>query len=113
MELSQLGSMLDWIRERGAEVVAIAVTPTFAQMAFARSLGVEFPLLSDWGGRVADAYGVRYETWKGHEGVAKRSVFLIDPDGVVVYSWHTEDALVLPDLTDLREALEALTGASS
>ncbi len=89
----------------GAEIVAIAVTATFAQMAFAERLGIDFPLLSDWDGAVADAYGVRYDSWKGHRGVAKRSLFVVDETGVITYRWVTDDALVLPPVDDLVAAV--------
>ena len=95
------------ISDTGAHVAAIAVTATFSQMAFAQHLGIDFPLLSDWGGATADTYGVRYGTWKGHEGLAKRSLFVIDRQGIIGYRWVTEDALVLPDLD---EPLEVLRG---
>jgi peroxiredoxin len=95
--LGQIESNVDRL---GGRVAAIAVTATFSQMAFASHLGVGFPLLSDWGGTVADAYGVRYDNWKGHDGIAKRSIFVIDPQGVVRYKWVTEDALQLPDLAE-------------
>lgn len=90
-------------------MAAIAVTATFSQMAFAETTGVQFPLLSDWGGKVAEAYGVLYEEWKGHTRLAKRSVFVIDTGGVVRYRWVTDDALALPPLFDALEVLEALT----
>lgn len=86
--------------------MAVAVTPTFAQMAFARSLGVEFPMLSDWEGSTAEAYGVRYDVWKGHRGLAKRSLFIIQPDSSITYAWSTDDALELPDLDSLLIALD-------
>ena len=88
------------------EPVAIAVTATFSQMAFAERLGVDFPLLSDWGREVSRAYGVSYDVWKGHDGVAKRSLFLIDPTGIVRYRWVTEDAEVLPDLDDVLRVIK-------
>lgn len=100
-----MGQLVDEIRGCGAEPVAVAVTATFSQMAFARSLGAQFPMLSDWEGTVAASYGVQYEAWKGHRGVAKRSVFVIGRDGVVRYRWVSEDALIEPDL---REALAAV-----
>lgn len=84
----------------GGTVAAIAVTATFSQNAFAERFDIPFPLLSDWGGRTAEAFGVRYDVWKGHEGLAKRSVFIIDRDGVIRYRWVTDDALVLPDLDE-------------
>jgi peroxiredoxin len=95
-----LGQRTSEIEFRGASVAAIAVTATFSQNAFAERFDIPFPLLSDWGGRTADAYGVRYDVWKGHEGVAKRSVFVIDRGGVIRYRWVTDDALVLPDLNE-------------
>jgi len=96
----------------GAEVLGIAVTATFSQQAFAESLGVDFPLLSDWDRTVCAAYGVQYDVWKGHRGLAKRSVFVVDPDGVVRYRWVTEDALELPDLDEAVRALRACGGRS-
>ena len=102
-----MGHRSEEIERLGASVVAVAVTATFSQIAFAKELGVGFPLLSDWGGRTADAYGVRYDVWKGHEGLAKRSLFVIDREGMIRYRWVTDDALELPDLD---EALGVLRG---
>ncbi len=96
------------IREQGAEILAIAVTATFSQQAFAASLGVDFPMLSDWERTVCTDYGVRYDVWKGHTGVAKRSIFVLDGDGIVRYRWVTDDALVLPDFDEVVTALRAL-----
>lgn len=91
----------------GGSVVAIAVTATFSQIAFGEHFQIPFPLLSDWGSRTAEAYGVRYDVWKGHEGLAKRSAFVIDREGVIRYRWVTDDALVLPDLNEAVAALRA------
>jgi peroxiredoxin len=104
-----LGQRRSEIDEMGASVATIAVTATFSQMAFARHLDAPFPLLSDWGGETTTAYGVRYDVWKGHTGVAKRSLFVIDPEGTIRHRWVTEDALVLPDLD---EAVNVLAGLS-
>jgi peroxiredoxin len=89
----------------GADILAVAVTATYSQQAFAGSLDVDFPLLSDWEGAVSDAYGVRYDVWKGHAGVAKRAVFVIDPDRTIRYRWVTDDAEILPDLDAVVSAL--------
>lgn len=86
----------------------MAVTATFSQMAFAESLGVHFPLLSDWEGTVANSFGVQYDEWKGHSGLAKRSLFVIDRRGVIRYRWSSDDALVEPDLTEPLAVLESL-----
>jgi peroxiredoxin len=93
--------MSERLSELGVQPVAIAVTATFSQMAFAEELGVTFPMLSDWEGSVANSYGVQYDVWKGHSGLAKRSVFLIDRDGTVLYRWATDDALDEPDFDEV------------
>jgi peroxiredoxin len=108
-----LGQRHGEIEALGGSAVAIAVTATFPQQAFARSLGARFPLVSDWSRETAAAYGVRYDVWKGHDGVAKRSVFVVDRDGVVRYRWVTDDAEVLPDLDPAVAALAALQETGS
>lgn len=95
----------------GGQVLGIAVTPTFSQQAFARSLGIEFPLLSDWDRTVCGAYGVRYDSWKGHSGLAKRSWFVVDRAGTVRHRWSTDDATVLPDLDEAVAVLAGLEAA--
>jgi peroxiredoxin len=104
-----LGQRLSEIRGLGAELVSVAVTPIFAQQAFAASLEADFPLLSDWGGEVTRLFGVEYDSWKGHVGLAKRSVFVIDEGGVVRYRWVTDDASVQPDLDQLVAQLASMS----
>ena len=50
-----MGQRAAEIRALGADLLAIAVTATFSQQAFAESLGVDFPLLSDWDRTVCTA----------------------------------------------------------
>lgn len=93
------------IEAAGGSAVAIAVTATFSQQQFARDLQLSYPLLSDWNREVSQAWGVAYTEWKGHRGVAKRSVFVVDRAGVVRYRWVTDDALQLPDIDEAVAAL--------
>jgi glutaredoxin-dependent peroxiredoxin len=106
--LSQLRDKETQVQAAGGQVIAIAVSSVFAQQAFARHLGVGFPLLSDWNRTVSPAYGVQYDVWRGHQGVAKRSVFVIDRQGIVRYRWVTDDALVLPDFDTAIAVLQQL-----
>lgn len=63
-------------------VVGISVDNAWALDAFARQMGVEFPILSDFypHGAVSEKYGVLHET-----GVAERAVIGIDKEGTVRY----------------------------
>ena len=105
-----MGQRAPEIRGLGAEIVAVAVTAVFSQQAFAKSLGLDFPLVSDWNEQATPAYGVQYDVWRGHEGLAKRSLFLIDRDGIIRFVWVTENALVGPDYDGAIAALRAIKG---
>ena len=105
-----MGEEAPRIEALGGRTAAIAVTATFSQMAFAEHLGVPFPLLSDWGRETCAAYGVRYDLWKEHDGLAKRSVFVIDGDGMIRYRWVTDDALVEPSWDEPIGVLAGVVG---
>ena len=106
-----MGQVAPQVEAMGGRIAAIAVTATFSQMAFAKHLGVPFPLLSDWGRETCAAYGVRYDAWKEHDGLAKRSIFVISRDGTIRYRWVTDDALETPDLEHVLESMASLAGA--
>ena len=59
------------------QVLGVSMDSPFANKAFADSVGVTFPLLSDWGGEVTHKYGVYVDKYKA----ARRVNFLIDKGG--------------------------------
>jgi len=103
-----LGQRSKPLSDLGCSTVAIAVSAVYAQQAFARSLDLPFPLLSDWGGATSRAYGVEYHVWKGHAGLAKRSVFVVDAGGIIRYRWVTDDAAVQPDFDAVETVVAAI-----
>jgi peroxiredoxin len=103
-----LGQAAPRVRAMGGSIAAIAVTATFSQVAFAKHLGVPFPLLSDWDRRTSAAYGVQYDVWREHDGLAKRSLFVIDRGGIIRYRWVIDDALETPDIDVAIEVLDSL-----
>ena len=52
----------------------------FANNAFAKQIGVTFPLLSDWGGDTTRRYGIYLDKYKA----ARRINFLIGKDGKIM-----------------------------
>ena len=42
--------------------------------------------------------------------MSRRSVFVIDRDGLIRYAWVTDDPLVAPNIEDAIRAVEALQG---
>jgi peroxiredoxin len=89
-----------------AAVYAISVDSPFAQEAWAKVNKITIPVLSDFNKDVAKAYDVLYPDLIGFIGVAKRSAFVIGADGVIKYSWVTEDPKVLPDFAAIQAALK-------
>ena len=61
------------------QVVGVSMDSPFANHAFAESIGVTFPLLSDWGGDVTRKYGIYMDKFKA----ARRVNFLIGKDGKI------------------------------
>ncbi len=88
-----------------AVVVAISVDSPFTNHRFAQETGAPFPILSDFNRDVSTAYGVRNDDYFGMRGVADRSAFVIDSDGVILHAWKEEEDGTLPDFDLLREVL--------
>ena len=93
-----------------AQVYGVSVDLPFALNVFAMEQELTFPLLSDFDGEAIEAYDVVLEGLYGLSGVAERSVFVVDTDGVVRYRWVREDGN--PDfewlVEQVREAVAAL-----
>jgi peroxiredoxin len=88
-------------------VFGISIDSPFVVKRFREEEGIGFPLLSDFNKTVAAEYGVLYEELVGLKGVAKRSAFVIDRSGTVVYDWVSEDSGVEPDYEAIKRAVEA------
>jgi peroxiredoxin len=62
------------------QVLGVSMDSPFANHAFADSIGVTFPLLSDWGGEATHKYGLYVDKYKA----ARRVNFLIGKDGRIL-----------------------------
>ena len=72
----------------GVQVLGISANSTFSQQAFAESLKLPYPLLSDYAERkVIRAYGVLRDKTM----TAARTFFLIDPQGAIRKKWIVEN----------------------
>ncbi|MGE9294726.1 MAG: redoxin domain-containing protein [Puniceicoccales bacterium] len=104
-ELCTMSANLEEYSKLNAAVYGLSVDSPFAQEAFAQKNNITVPLLSDFNKEVAGAYDVLYADLLGFKGVAKRSAFVIDEDGKIVYSWSSEDPHNLPPFDELKAAL--------
>jgi peroxiredoxin len=80
----------------------------WSHVAWAQVLDLgDIPLLSDWNGDAVDAYGIGHE-YRGMQGVADRSAFLVGGDGIIRGAWRY-DAGELPDFDELVSAARSLS----
>lgn len=70
------------------QVLGVSIDSWASQGAFAKDLGVSFPLLSDWPEyRTAQAY----DAWNPERKVARRVTYVIDKQGVIRGVTHNEE----------------------
>jgi peroxiredoxin Q/BCP len=90
----------DRLDELDAEVVGISPQSIDSHERFREKHGLTVPLLADPERRVIRAYGVL-----GPAGVVRRSIFIVDPDGIVRYRQVALLGLHYQDVERLRESL--------
>ena len=109
-EMCALRDSMSRFNDLGAQVVGISVDSPFANKAFSSQNGLQFPLLSDYSRETVKAYGVVLNDFGGLTGytAAKRSVFILDKDGIIRYAWITDNPGVEPDYDALTKAVASL-----
>lgn len=91
-----------------AVVLGISVDSPFTLAKFKEEEEYPFPLLSDFNKEVSAAYGALYEEFAYNlKGVSKRSAFVIDEEGKIIYAEILESAGDLPDFKLIKEVVEA------
>ncbi len=92
-----------------AEVLAVSVDLPFTLGVFKEQNNLNFTVASDFNKVAAPAYGAFYEDWVlGLKGVAKRSAFVIDGNGIVQHAEVLESAGDMPDFDAVQAALNNL-----
>ncbi|HEX6291460.1 MAG TPA: redoxin domain-containing protein [Herpetosiphonaceae bacterium] len=90
--MNQLGELEDYydvFREKGAEIVAVAQQDIFEAQATVEKTGVSFPVLADPSGAVISKFG------------SAPSVFILDQDGNIVWSYEGEHSDDRPSISNL------------
>jgi peroxiredoxin len=88
-----------------AELVGISVDGIWSHLAFAKDRNLHFPLLADFEpkGEVSRAYQV----YRFSDGTSERALYVIDPDGVVYWS-YVSPVGINPGADGILRALEGL-----
>ena len=112
-EMCEVSAGLNAYTSLNATVYGISGDNPFAQEAWAQKEKITVPLLSDYEHKVAQAYGVMYDSFLpqmnlGMAGVPKRSAFIIDKNGMIQYAESNDDARQLPNFDRIKAKLAEL-----
>jgi peroxiredoxin len=105
-QTSLYNEVLPEFQKHKAELLGISVDSAWCHAAYARSQKLHYPLLADFQpkGEVARQYGA----YREQEGVCERALFVLDENGVIVWSYCSPIA-VNPGADGILEALENMT----
>lgn len=101
-QLNTYNSELDEFQAVEATVLAISAQDVASHEAFAAKHGFKFPLLADVDKHVAGLYGTL-----GPLGFPRRSVFVVDATGKVVYAHRAIAGLTYRSVDEITAALKA------
>lgn len=101
-QLNSYNNELSAFDNVGAQVLAISAQDLNSHEDFATKYGFKFPLLADTDKAVANLYGT-----VGPLGFPRRSVFVIDAQGVVRYAHKAIAGLTFRPVEELVAAIEA------
>jgi peroxiredoxin Q/BCP len=102
-QLNTYNDGLEQFTNLGAQVLAISAQDVASHERFAGKHGFAFPLLADTDKAVAAAYGTL-----GPIGFPRRSVFIVDGEGVIRYAHRAIAGLTYRPVSELIEALKAI-----
>ena len=97
----------DSLQALPGNVVAVSVNDPFTNKAFAEANRLQFPILSDYGREIVKKLNIFHNDFAGLKGyvAAKRSVFVLDQNGVVRYRWVSEDPAKEPNYEEVKAQL--------
>jgi peroxiredoxin Q/BCP len=102
-QLNSYNDELSQFTELDAQVIGISAQDVDSHEAFATKHGFAFPLLADTDKHVAGLYGTL-----GPIGFPRRSIFIVDAEGVVRYAHRAIAGLTFRPVKELVAELEKL-----
>ena len=109
-EVCEFRDSMSRLTDLNAQVVGISVNDPYSNKAFSEKNRLPFPVLSDYNREVIKLYGLEFFDFAGLKGytVAKRSIFILDEQGVVRYVWISEDPSVEPNYEEIQKTLQQI-----
>jgi len=103
-QLNVYEEVLDDLAAQGATLYGVSCDATWSQQAFKEKLGVSIEQLSDWEpkGAACRAFGVLHPG-----GFPQRALVIVDPDGMVQWSYEADSPGELPGANLIFDGLAA------
>jgi peroxiredoxin Q/BCP len=102
-QLNSYNEGLEQFEELEAQIIGISAQTVASHDKFAGHNGFRFPLLADTDKKVAELYGTL-----GPLGFPRRSVFVIDAEGIIRYAHRAIAGLTYRPVSELVEAIKKL-----
>src|SRR5580765_5235273 len=93
---------MEALKKDNVELIGVSFDSADSHQKFIAKHHLNFPLLADTDGKIADAYGVKMPD----KNMARRVSFLIGLDGKIIHVTDNRDADV--HLTEMKEAVEKI-----
>ncbi len=106
-EMKAIQEMLPRLSILGMIPIGIGTNSIISHSVWKEHLKIEYPLLSDFDGKVCMDYGV-LDTEGFNQGRAKRSVIIVDKEGTIRYEWLNENPWVEPDYDEILRIAQNL-----
>lgn len=107
-EMCTFRDSLNELSNLGAQVVAISNDGPFANKAFAEKYNLKFPILGDYKSKTIRDYDILMPHLlhvKDYDA-AKRSVFIVDENGKIIYKWVSDNPLIEPNYKEIKDFLK-------
>lgn len=89
-----------------ATVYGISSDSPFTLDAWAKASHMSITLLSDMDSKAINAYDTLASDRFGFPGIAMRSAFIVNKEGIITYKWVGNELSDFPDFDAIKEALK-------
>jgi len=109
-EMCTFRDSLSEFENNNTSVVGISVDGPFANKIFKENRHLNFPLLSDYKRETISNYGIVMKDLGPLKdyNAAKRSIFLLDKNGVIKYVWVSDNPLIEPNYDEIKTKLKEI-----
>lgn len=109
--MSQFRDAYDEFRRVNVHVASMSVDSPYSHLAWARQLGIAFPMLSDFARTVLPRFEALGPGSPALPNTARRTAFVVDPNNFIRFAWYPPPEGALPPVgVILAEAQRLASG---